>query len=109
MGIPTRGPKAREAPRCGGAPLSARRNETNRSSFNDLCEIRAGGVWPISLGRKDPLVEDSRRRTTKVYRPMETATGQRLRRKPSARHRAGCGFTLFLGGCVSYFMLRLGM
>src|SRR5262245_22464356 len=30
------------------------RPQTNRSSFNDLCEIRAGGVWPISTREEGP-------------------------------------------------------
>src|SRR5262245_43168882 len=30
-----------------------------------------------------------------------------IRHKPSALQRASCGCTMFLRGCVSYFMLRL--
>src|SRR5262249_51343203 len=38
---PTRGPKApARSVRCGGAPLSARRNKNKRESFNHLCEKR---------------------------------------------------------------------
>src|SRR5262249_23820037 len=44
----------REKRPCRGAALLAGENQTTRSAFNDLCEIRGGGVWPISLGRKDP-------------------------------------------------------
>jgi hypothetical protein len=137
---PTRGPTApARSVHCGGAPLSARRNETNRSSFNDLCEIRGVGV----LGQFHPGGRTLLAHITgdmpmpKAGRPhsgkwiayykvskdrhgiarwppkdiFQTGPGQLPIHSSQAFRTAASKLRMddILEGCVSYFMLRLRM
>jgi len=47
-------------------PKSNRTGKTNKSSFNDLCEIRGVGCLANFTRGEGPFAEDSRRRTTGV-------------------------------------------